>query len=49
VCSNNRHEDKLCSRIKKIVLVCEEGNSKVEVISNLLVPQNNKTILAQKP
>ncbi len=30
-------------------MVCEEGISKVEVISNLSIPQNSKTILAQKP
>jgi len=30
-------------------LVCEEGISEVEAISNLSVPQNNKTILVQKP
>jgi hypothetical protein len=30
-------------------LVCEEGISKVKAISNLSIPQNNKTILAQKP
>jgi hypothetical protein len=30
-------------------LVCEEGISKVEVISNLSIPQNSKTILAPKP
>jgi hypothetical protein len=31
------------------MLICEEGISKVETISNLLVPQNSKIILAQKP
>jgi len=30
-------------------LVCEEGIFEVEVINNLLIPQNNKTILVQKP
>jgi hypothetical protein len=30
-------------------LVCEEGIFEVKVISNLSIPQNNKTILAQKP
>ncbi len=34
---------------KEGALVCEEGISKVEVISNLSIPQNSKTILAQKP
>jgi hypothetical protein len=31
---------------KKVVLVYEEGIFEVEVINNLLIPQNNKTILA---
>ncbi len=30
-------------------MICEEGIFKVEAINNLLVPQNNKTILVQKP
>jgi hypothetical protein len=30
-------------------LVCEKGIFEVEVISNLSVPQNNKTISTQKP
>ncbi len=30
-------------------MVCEEGIFEVEVISNLSIPQNNKTILVQKP
>ncbi len=30
-------------------MVYEEGISEVEVISNLSIPQNSKTILAQKP
>ncbi len=30
-------------------MVFEEGIFKVEVISNLLVPHNSKTILAHKP
>jgi len=30
-------------------LVYEEGIFKVEAISNLSIPQNSKTILAQKP
>jgi hypothetical protein len=34
---------------KETALVCEEGISKVETISNMLVPQNSKTIIAQKP
>ncbi len=29
-------------------MVCEEGISEVEVISNLSIPQNSKTILVQK-
>jgi hypothetical protein len=31
---------------KEVALVYKEGISKVEAISNLLVPYNNKTILA---
>jgi hypothetical protein len=34
---------------KETTLVCEEGVSGIEAISNLLVPQSNKTVLAQKP
>ncbi len=30
-------------------MVCEKGIFKVESINNLLVPQNSKTILNQKP
>jgi hypothetical protein len=30
-------------------LVCEEEIFEVETINNLLIPQNNKTILVQKP
>jgi hypothetical protein len=30
-------------------MVCEEGIFEVEAISNMLVPQSSKTILAQKP
>ncbi len=33
---------------KETTLVCEKGIFKVKVISNLLVPHGNKTILAQK-
>jgi hypothetical protein len=35
--------------MNKITLVCEEGNSQIEAISNLLVPHNNKIIFTQKP
>jgi hypothetical protein len=34
---------------KKSTLVYEEGIYEVEAISNLLVPQSSKTILAKKP
>ncbi len=34
---------------KETTLVCEEGISEVEAISNLLVLQSSKIILAQKP
>jgi hypothetical protein len=34
---------------KEIALVCEEGIFEVEAISNLLVPQSNKTISTHKP
>ncbi len=30
----------------EVTLICEEGIFEVEAISNLLVPQNNKIILA---
>ncbi len=30
---------------KEIALVCEEGISEIEAISNLSIPQSNKTIL----
>jgi hypothetical protein len=30
-------------------MVCEEGIFEVKAISNLLVPQSNKTIFAQQP
>jgi hypothetical protein len=30
-------------------LDCEEGIFDIEAIRNLLIPQNNKTILTQKP
>ncbi len=33
---------------KDVALVCEEGIFKVEVINNLLIPQNNKIISTQK-
>jgi hypothetical protein len=48
VCGNSRHEEKTLQQYKEVALVCEEEISKVKVISNLLVPQNSKTILAQK-
>jgi hypothetical protein len=31
---------------KEVALVCEEGISKVEVVSNLSIPQSSKTLLA---
>jgi hypothetical protein len=34
---------------KEATLVCEEGISNIEAISNMLVPHNSKIILAQKP
>jgi hypothetical protein len=34
---------------KETTLVYEEGIFEIKVISNLLVPQNNKIILVQKP
>jgi hypothetical protein len=34
---------------KETTLVCEEGIFEVEAISNLLIPYNSKTRLAQKP
>jgi hypothetical protein len=34
---------------KETTLVCEKRISKIEVINNLLVPQNSKTILTRKP
>jgi hypothetical protein len=34
---------------KETTLVCEEGISKVEATSNMLVPQSSKMVLAQKP
>jgi hypothetical protein len=34
---------------KQASLVCEEGIFEVEVLSNLLIPHNSKTILAWKP
>jgi hypothetical protein len=33
----------------KVALVCEEGISYIEVISNLLIPESSKIILTQKP
>jgi hypothetical protein len=34
---------------KEATLVCEGRIFKIEAMSNLLVPQNSKTILIQKP
>jgi len=39
---------KTLQQYKEVALVCEEGISKAKAISNLLVPQNIKTILAQE-
>jgi hypothetical protein len=34
---------------KEATLVCGKISSKIEAINNLSIPQNSKTILAQKP
>jgi hypothetical protein len=40
---------KTLQQCKEATLVCEEGLYGVEAIKNLLIPQNSKTILVEKP
>jgi hypothetical protein len=49
VCSNNKYEERTLQQHKEATLVCEEEIFTVEAISNLLVPQSSKIILAKKP
>jgi hypothetical protein len=46
MCNNNRLKREILQQHKEATLVCEEGISEVKTISNLLVPQSSKTILA---